>query len=222
MAEALARHRADQEPGNPVLTHRFLCPASRLDELRADRTPSAIRLGLILDTAGRPAARRISPRSRRRRRTARRDAPAGSELAADGGLPSGGRAAVRRGARRARYRRRRCPGARRRGLKVRCGGAHRRRLPRRPSELGGVHPHCVGARTSRSRRPPGCTTRSAISTPALGVDRHGFLNLVLAVCAAVEGRDPVPVLRTDRRRPSWYGWRRPCPTRPPSGPGRCW
>ncbi|NUS06112.1 MAG: hypothetical protein HOV97_26565, partial [Nonomuraea sp.] len=32
--------------------------------------------------------------------------------------------------------------------------------------------------------------------PTLGVDRHGFLNLLLAVCEAVEGRDPAPVLRT--------------------------
>ena len=77
MSEALARHRADQRAGYPMLSHRFLCPASRIGELRADPalaewggghpgaagdggTPSAasarralhrpLRLGLILDT----------------------------------------------------------------------------------------------------------------------------------------------------------------------------
>ena len=36
MAAALARHRADEAAGHPMLTHRFLCPASRLGELRAE------------------------------------------------------------------------------------------------------------------------------------------------------------------------------------------
>jgi len=36
MAEALARHRADEAAGYPMLSHRFLCPASRIGELRAE------------------------------------------------------------------------------------------------------------------------------------------------------------------------------------------
>jgi hypothetical protein len=39
MGEALARHWADEmspSPGRSMLTHRFLCPASRLGELRAE------------------------------------------------------------------------------------------------------------------------------------------------------------------------------------------
>ena len=28
MAAALARHRADEEAGHPMLSHRFLCPCS--------------------------------------------------------------------------------------------------------------------------------------------------------------------------------------------------
>ena len=47
--------------GHPVLTHRFLCPASRLDELRRARRPVPRRIGLIVDTAGHPAARRPRP-----------------------------------------------------------------------------------------------------------------------------------------------------------------
>lgn len=34
LAAALARHRADQQAGHPVLTARFICPADRLAELR--------------------------------------------------------------------------------------------------------------------------------------------------------------------------------------------
>jgi hypothetical protein len=34
MDEALKRNRRDLERGSEVLTHRFLCPASRLERLR--------------------------------------------------------------------------------------------------------------------------------------------------------------------------------------------
>jgi len=56
MAEALARHRADEAAGHPMLSHRFLCPASRLDELRAAWAEAGrgaegpLRLGVIVDT----------------------------------------------------------------------------------------------------------------------------------------------------------------------------
>ena len=57
MAEALARHRADEAAGHPMLSHRFLCPASRIGELRAewaglagDGSGGPLRLGIILDT----------------------------------------------------------------------------------------------------------------------------------------------------------------------------
>lgn len=52
MADALARHRADRARGHPMLTHRFLCPASRWDELLAGLGPAdRLRAGLILDAA---------------------------------------------------------------------------------------------------------------------------------------------------------------------------
>lgn len=38
MPEALARHRADQASANPVLSHRFVCPADRLAELQQHLT----------------------------------------------------------------------------------------------------------------------------------------------------------------------------------------
>lgn len=50
MRAAVERHRADALVGHPVLTHRFLCPARRLAELRAElRDGEPWRLGLIVD-----------------------------------------------------------------------------------------------------------------------------------------------------------------------------
>lgn len=50
MPEAVARHRADRRAGAEMLTHRFLCPASRIEELRTELAETdAIRLGLITD-----------------------------------------------------------------------------------------------------------------------------------------------------------------------------
>lgn len=56
MAAAVARHRADEARGHPMLTHRFLCPASRWEELVTCLGPGErLRVGLILDAAP-PAA----------------------------------------------------------------------------------------------------------------------------------------------------------------------
>lgn len=59
MPDAVRRHRADRAAGNGVLAHRFLCPASRLGELRAELTADdRFAVGLIADTGvdGLPAA----------------------------------------------------------------------------------------------------------------------------------------------------------------------
>jgi len=51
MPDAVARHRSDLAEDSAVLTHRFLCPASRLGELRAQLADGdRFRLGLIADT----------------------------------------------------------------------------------------------------------------------------------------------------------------------------
>jgi len=50
MPEAVARHRADRAAAEPMLTQRFLCPASRLGELRAQLADGdRFELGLIAD-----------------------------------------------------------------------------------------------------------------------------------------------------------------------------
>lgn len=59
MDGAPSRHRADQRAGHPMLTHRFLCPASRLPALGGRLGErDALRLAVVLDTglAGLPAA----------------------------------------------------------------------------------------------------------------------------------------------------------------------
>ncbi len=63
MDAAVARHRADSAAGHLMLTDRFLCPASRIGELRAVLDagpigPDPLRVGLIIDTGleGVPAA----------------------------------------------------------------------------------------------------------------------------------------------------------------------
>lgn len=50
MAEAVARYKANLRAAHPMLTHRFLCPASRFEELKSVLTEHAlIRVGVLLD-----------------------------------------------------------------------------------------------------------------------------------------------------------------------------
>ena len=50
MPDAVARHRADQAAAEPMLSQRFLCPASRIEELRRNLVDTdRVELGLIAD-----------------------------------------------------------------------------------------------------------------------------------------------------------------------------
>lgn len=176
MAEALRRHRADLAEGDPVLTHRFLCPAGRLPELRAHLNGLPIRLGLILDTPDLPPVADLDVEL--------------IEVPVGRAVPSGGPAArrfveVAAGRPPADP----PPGA---GLKIRCGGTVAAAFPS-AADLGAFITHCA-ARGLPFKATAGLHNAVRRLDPALGTYRHGFLNLVLAVCAAVEGRDPVPVL----------------------------
>lgn len=201
MNEALLRHAIDAAEGSPVLTHRFLCPASRLDELRR-HDPGPLRLGVILDTGEPPDLRGFTvelietlppPSALPFRRigpdawstipepgilTARRIAPWAPptarifvEVPRSGDFPRVGRGV---------------------GLKIRCGGPRPEDFPS-THRLGAFIRHCVRdgvpfkatAGLHRAVRHP---------DPSFGVYRHGFLNLLLAVCAALTERDPVQVL----------------------------
>ncbi|MFC4899688.1 hypothetical protein ACFQVD_35505 [Streptosporangium amethystogenes subsp. fukuiense] len=191
MAEALERHRNDLAGNDPVLTHRFLCPAGRLEELR-DHLTFPIRLGLIMDTPVLPPlddldglavelvevrqAADETPQAVSERLTA--GLPGGARLFVE--VPLDGRGSLPRDG----------SGP---GLKFRCGGLTADAFPG-AADLGALIAHCAEYGVP-FKATAGLHNAVRHFDSALGVDRHGFLNLVLAVCAAVEGRDPVPVLK---------------------------
>lgn len=191
MSDAVARHYADEDAGSPVLSHRFLCQASRLHELRAHLT-RPIRVGLIIDTPDFP----------------RLDLLGEGELAGidvelvETALPPG--SSIAEVVERVRPRN---SGARLFvevpptdlhevpegvGLKVRCGGLTPELFPS-THELGVFIRNCV-ERNIPFKATAGLHHAVRHPDPGLGVYRHGFLNILMAVCAAVEGRDPVRVL----------------------------
>ncbi|WP_187281471.1 hypothetical protein [Nonomuraea sp. C10] len=186
MSDALDRHRRNQERGSRVLTHRFLCPASRLGRLRAEQfRPRWV--GLILDTPELPdltglpvdIAEAELPPERGVEELARellRALPGGVRLFVE--VPPGKFVPdVPEGV----------------GLKVRCGGARAEAFP--PVEhLASFIRFCVAADIP-FKATAGLHHAVRHFDPTLSVDRHGFLNLLVAVCEAVEGRDPAPTLR---------------------------
>lgn len=187
LSEALERHKRDEERGSRVLTHRFLCPASKLDRLR-DEPYRPRRIGVILDTPELPdltdlpvdMAEAKLPPGRTVEESARelqRRLPPGVRLFVEV-APAKFVPDVPEGV----------------GLKVRCGGERAEAFP--PVEaLGAFIRFCV-AGDIPFKATAGLHHAVRHFDPSLGVDRHGFLNLLMAVCEAVENRDPVPVLRT--------------------------
>ncbi|MBG0826421.1 hypothetical protein HS041_01315 [Planomonospora sp. ID67723] len=192
MSAALARHRSDLAEGHPVLTHRFLCPASRLPALRAESAGSGlpIRLGLIVDTPDLPPAEDLDglevelveiPGARFETPAGRIEVPA---------APPGLKARRFVEVTAARLPVHLPEGT---GLKIRCGGLTADAFPG-AHDLGAFIAHCA-AEGVPFKATAGLHHAVRHFDPALGTDRHGFLNLVLAVCQAVEGHDPVPVLK---------------------------
>ncbi|WP_199565620.1 hypothetical protein [Spongiactinospora rosea] len=186
MGDALARHHADEAAGSPVLTHRFLCPASRVPDLLRHE-PGDIRLGLIMDTDQPPDLDGLTVEF------VELKMPSGALVPGPRGerlvpwLPPQGRLFVEvpAGSPPAQV----APGV---GLKVRCGGLTPEAFPS-TRELGGFIRHCVRDGVP-FKATAGLHHAVRHPDPSFGVYRHGFLNLVLAVSAAVEGRDPVAVL----------------------------
>ncbi|MEU5861764.1 MULTISPECIES: hypothetical protein [unclassified Nonomuraea] len=185
MDEALTRNQRDLERGDDVLTHRFLCPASRLDRLRGHAYRPR-RIGVIVDTPEVPEFGDLPVDFV--------EIPLGADESVAGlarrlGLPAHVRLFVE------------VPPDKKVtgvpdgvGLKVRCGGLKAEAFP--PVEhLAAFIRSCVDADVP-FKATAGLHHAVRHFDPALGVDRHGFLNLLLAVCEAVEGRDPAPVLRT--------------------------
>ena len=208
---AVRRHRSDEAAGHPVLTHRFLCPVSVLDELRARLGPDERwRIGLIVDVGldDLPAAirtveadDRLSLETIERRLPTAADArsavdrvaetTAGAVLAstvyvelsptADGWAEA--LAAVADVGLRA---------------KVRCGGLEPAAFPSAPALASFL--------VAAARRPVPFKATAGLHhavryrDPATGFTHHGFLNLLLGTCLAVDGADAdevAAVLLTD-------------------------
>jgi hypothetical protein len=196
MAEALSRHRADEAAGYPMLSHRLLCPASRIAELGTERARQAderrppLRLGVILDTGldGLDAARAEVagdaalalemlevPAPSAEAVDAALDALAGFEPAAflEGPRSPDWVKAVANAADGA---------AGLRGAKVRCGGARAELFPS-PEELAAFVCACFehGVPFKATAGLHGAVRHRDDQT---GFVHHGFLNLVLAAARA--------------------------------------
>ncbi|WP_034383681.1 hypothetical protein [Herbidospora cretacea] len=175
MADALARHAADRAAGSTVLTHRFLCLASRLHEITAPRPE---RIGVIVDDplVELPDVDLIEVRLGKP--VPRSGARLFVEVTADelDGLDAVAHPHPSTGA----------------GFKIRCGGLTREAFPS-PEEVARFITFCA-----RNGIPFKATAglHHAVRhyDPALGVWRHGFLNLLLATHAALHGGDPLPIL----------------------------
>jgi hypothetical protein len=191
MGVALARHRADESAASPMLSHRFLCPASRLGELRA-LSDGPLRLSVILDTGlGGLAAARAEVAEDPRLTLEMIEVPAPTEdavAAALEALVGFEPAAFLEGPRSpqwvkslATWRR---PGGQR-GAKVRCGGARAELFPS-PEELAAFVCACFenGVPFKATAGLHGAVRHRDEHT---GFTHHGYLNLLLAAVRAASG-----------------------------------
>ena len=193
MSRAVARHRADEAAAHPVLTHRFLCAAGWLADLRSHLVDEVLRLGLIVDAgpAGAPdavAAVRAEPRLRLEAvevalpasdvaGAARMHVPTLATIAAPVfvELPRvhGWRDALEVIA---------AGGV---GAKVRCGGMDAALFPS-ATELAAMVMAVVAAGVPW-KATAGLHHAVRYRDPRTGFDHHGFLNLLVAVGRAVAG-----------------------------------
>ncbi|CAM3540254.1 hypothetical protein ACXYTP_24225 [Tsukamurella ocularis] len=195
MGEALARHRRDLAGDDPMLTHRFLCPVERIDELRAGLAPDdRIALGLIASAAtpdGALAAAAATVEADPRSRLALLEiacdpADLGATIPA---LTALGRPVfVEAPDRAATPRLAAALAGHGAGLKIRCGGIRADLFPR-PDEVADALVAAAAAGV-RVKATAGLHHAVRHRDPATGFLHHGFLNLVLAAARAAVGADP--------------------------------
>lgn len=196
MDRAVARHRADAGAAHPVLTHRFLCAASRLDDLRSALGDEVLHLGLIVDTGpdgvdDAVAVVRAEPRLALETvevalpadglaAAARTQVPALGTVDADVFVEvpraPGWRSAVESVA---------SAGL---GAKVRCGGMAAALFPS-PDELAALITTLARAGVPW-KATAGLHHAVRHNDPRTGFDHHGFVNLLIAVVRAVDGATP--------------------------------
>ncbi|MQA63543.1 MAG: hypothetical protein GEU86_19120 [Actinophytocola sp.] len=202
MTDAVRRHREDLAAGEAVLTHRFLCAASRIAELREELDDGdRFRVGLIADADGLAAT--VAEIEADARLTlaaiefplarARRADPVGALTAAQGAvdavvaddvplfvepveLSDVDRLAAAVAADRS---------PRAVGLKIRCGGASQDLFPA-PEALGAAVVTVV-ERGVVMKATAGLHHAVRYTDPDTGLLHHGYLNLLLAVADAQAG-----------------------------------
>jgi hypothetical protein len=198
MPAAAARHRRDAAVGHPVLTHRFLCPASRLGELRAQLAPGEPwRLGLVVDTGidGLPAALgEVADDPRLHLETIELPLPSGPDPAAAADRVTADSGQSRDGAAVYVELTPSVPGweaalpelaSRGLGAKVRCGGLEAHLFPS-VEQLAEFVTAAVAAGVP-FKATAGLHHAVRYRDPVTGFDHHGFLNLIVAVCRAIDG-----------------------------------
>ena len=203
MADALVRHRADETAGHLMLSGRFLCPASRLGELRAapaladwsSEAPQRLHLSLILDTgldalAG--AVAEIAEEPRLALEMVEVPAPTEDDVAAAlEALVGFEPAAFLEGPRSPEWVKAvgawSRPGGLR-GAKVRCGGARAELFPT-PEELAAFVCTCFENGVP-FKATAGLHSAVRHRDATTGFVHHGFLNLIVATVRAAS-RAPV-------------------------------
>lgn len=218
MTDAVSRHRADAATGSPVLSHRFLCPVSRLDELRGYLEPGeTFHLGLIADAGAdglRAAVGTIRGDERLEQamvefplRATGEGEPSAAAHAAVTAVDEAGVAesvplflepvtlsdvdelAPAVAAR---------ASTRQVGLKFRCGGVTAGAFPGTEELAQAV---VTAARAGvMIKATAGLHHAVRYTDPDTGFDHHGYLNLVLAVSGAVAGSQVDAVADTLRSR----------------------
>ena len=196
MGAAVARHRADSAAGHLMLTDRFLCPASRIGELRAVLDagpigPDPLRVGLIIDTwlEGVPAAlAELAAEPRCSLEGMELPTPSAAAVAEalaalsdvdvpvflEGPREPGVIEALAQWA-----------GPALRGAKVRCGGARPELFPS-PEDLA-AFVHVCWVRTVPFKATAGLHRAVRAVDERDGLIHHGFLNLLVAAAFAVRG-----------------------------------
>ncbi|MEU3557433.1 hypothetical protein [Streptomyces fragilis] len=211
MERAVARHRADLAAGETMHTHRFLVPASRVDELAGLlRDDEVFTLGLIADLDAEDltgACRRALADPRLRIALVEAPLAAYGEgeaaaldalLAAVDVVPAEVPLYVEPSAQARPH-----PllaelaarsGVRPLGAKLRCGGVRAELFPDTTQVAAFLHA-CVRTGTP-FKATAGLHEAVRHTSPETGFTHHGYLNLLLATATAVSGGDQAAVRRT--------------------------